>query len=210
MRQQAGVPGEQPSPVEEPVEEPVAGEPTDEVFVEDDEVTAEDEAPAEEEAAPAPAEQPSPRVVRTPAGEPGLVDRVIGMLTGIWGIIGLALLAAVVVLLWFAKRAGGREEDSTGVWEALDVEEDEDDESRASTERLRALARDDDASIVVVEQESAIERRRKDRGKSGDTVEMARREELDDETSETGAMPALDDTFSSDTAINLDQSDPVA
>ena len=217
MREQAAA-GEQPLPADEPVaEEPVASgdEAPDEVFVEDDETAAEDEVPADtqqpvaEDVEPAPAEQPSARVVRTAPQQPGLIDRVVGMLTGIWGIIGLAVLVAVLVLLWFAKRAAGREEESTGVWEALDVEEDEDVESRASTERLRALARDDDASIVVVEQESAIERRRKDRGRTGDTVEVARRE-FDEETSETGAMPAFDDTFSSETAINLDQSDPIA
>lgn len=217
MREQAAAAGQQPLPADEPV----AGEPPtpedetpDEVFVEDDQITAEDEAPADEAPPvaeePGPAEQPSPRVVRSAAEEPALVDRIIGLLTSIWGIIGLALLVAIAVLLWFARRAAGRGEESTGVWEALDAEQDEDDESRASTERLRALARDDDASIVVVEQESAIERRRKDRGKSGDTAEMPRREELDEETSATGAMPAFDDTFSSETAINLDQSDPVA
>jgi pilus assembly protein FimV len=216
MREPGAVTGQQPAPAEEPVVEPPVApgdEAADEVFTEDDEISAEDQAPvdAEEPAAePTPVEQPSPRVVRATPEEPGLVDRLVELLTGIWGIIGLALLLAVAVLLWFARRAAGREEESTGVWEALDAEEDDDVESRASTERLRALARDDDASIVVVEQESAIERRRKDRSKAGDTVEVSRRDELDEDTSETGAMPALDDTFSSETAINLDQSDPIA
>jgi pilus assembly protein FimV len=70
-----------------------------------------------------------------------------------------------------------------------------DSESRASTERLRALARDDDSSIVVVEQET-------DRRRS--------RRFGDESLTATGTQASLEDTFSSETAINLDQSDPVA
>ena len=179
---------------------------TDELFVEDDEeITAEDEVAAEEEE-PAPAtttETTPPRVVA--ADEPGLVDRIIGALTGFWGILGIVLLLVLAILIWLARRAAGRgEEESTGVWEALDSDEEIDSESRASTERLRALARDDDSSIVVVEQET--DRRRSRRGTATGT-----NFQFDEEsTSATSAQPTLEDTFSSETAINLDQSDPVA
>ena len=206
MREQAGVAAPaDPLPVDEPA---VPADDPGEVFVEEDpEPAVDEETPAVDEAVPAPvAERPAPRVVPAPAAEPGIVDRLISLLTSIWGIIGLALIVAIVVLLWFAKRAAGRDEESTGVWEALDDDNDVDSESRASTERLRALARDDDSSIVVVEQETGTDRRRK----RSDTMEIQRIDDDAELTSETGRMPALDDTFSSETALNLDQTDPIA
>ncbi|MEX2495953.1 MAG: FimV/HubP family polar landmark protein, partial [Woeseia sp.] len=125
-------------------------------------------------------------------------------LSGFWVILGGVLLLVIGLLVWLAKRAAGRgEEDSTGVWEALDSDEEIDNESRASTERLRALARDDDSTIVVVEQERG--RRR------GHAETRADGSAAGEETSpEASAQPAIEDTFSSETAINLDQSDPVA
>lgn len=172
---------------------------------------AADDTAADDQATPA---QPAPVVSRPAAEEPGIVDTIIGMLTSIWGLIGALLLVVLGVLAWFARRAGGGDDaESTGVWDALDADEDDvDSETRASTERLRALARDDDESIVVVEQGD-------DPG--NDTLETAAIP--DDQpgpgdlaapatppTGETGASVSLEDTFSSETAINLDQSDPIA
>ena len=55
-------------------------------------------------------------------------------------------------LVWFARRPKNvDEDDSTGMWETLD-EDDEHVETMASTERLRAMARDDDSAIMVVEE----------------------------------------------------------
>jgi pilus assembly protein FimV len=187
---------------EEPADEPAADD-TDELFVDDEDVAAEDQAVDEEEAEPAPAatpQQPAPQAVAQ--DEPGIVDRILGALTGFWGILGLVLLLVLAILVWLAKRAAGRgEEESTGVWEALDSDDDIDSESRASTERLRALARDDDSAIVVVEQET--DRRRSGRGTVTGT-------DFHFDDGPTAAQPTLEDTFSSETAINLDQSDPVA
>ena len=112
------------------------------------------------------------------------------------------------ILVWFARRAARDDDDSTGLWEAIDA--DADSESLASTERLRALARDDETSIVVVEQES----------KAAMAAEMVADKQPEEETEapqvsidpagETGIHESLEDTFSSETAINLDQSDPIA
>lgn len=164
------------------------------------EPAAEQPAAAEPAAETAPAPAPAPRRTSPAADEPGLVDRVLDVLTGFWGLLGLGLLLVLGVLVWLAKRAAssGSEEESTGVWDALDAEDEVDSESFASTERLRALARDDDSAIVVVEQDRADQRGR---------VEPAPEK---DAPARGAKQPAMDDTFSSETAINLDQSDPIA
>jgi pilus assembly protein FimV len=203
--------GETPEPAAIDEEAPdAAADDTDELFVEED-VDAVDESASEAEVEPAPAATPqttSPRAAVQ--DEPSLVDRILGVLTGFWGILGIVLLLVLAILVWLAKRAAGRgdEAESTGVWEALDSDEDMDSESRASTERLRALARDDDSSIVVVEQET--DRRRSRRGAAAGTATGTDFRFDDESTSATSAQPTLEDTFSSETAINLDQTDPVA
>ena len=222
-----------------------------------------------EDTAPDVADTAPPVVaVSTPPGE-SLVDKILGYVNSIWGIIGGALIVAIALLVWFARRAGqrGNEEDSTGMWESLE-QDDTDDETMASTERLRALAKEeDDAAIVVVEQETSP---RPIEDSMIDTFEMPAAEEqpeatepvvgapieelpvgdspIEDSMIETFEMPAVDealvteselepepeapvtetavieeepvaqivqdqmleDTFHSDTAINLDQADPVA
>lgn len=204
IREQAAAAADAGAPevAAETAETPPADE-TERVFAEEDPAVSEEEAaaeepPVEEEAAPATAAQQPVRAATRE--EPGLVDRALEVLTGFWGILGLVLLLVLGMLVWLARRAaGGGEEDSTGVWDALDAGKELDSETLASTERLRALARDDDSAIVVVEQERA--------GRGRAAGEAAREE---DSTAETGVQPALDDTFSSETAINLDQSDPIA
>jgi len=198
---------------EMPAEEPAVE--ADEIFVEDEPATAAGEPAAEDAADTATEAEPTPAPVaptRREAPEPGLVDRILGVLTGFWGIVGAALLVVLALLAWFARRASSRGEDAetTGVWEALDADEEADRESAASTERLRAMARDEDESIVVVEQDSGDTL-------GGDTVETPRAAEFDDEdeSGQSGIRQApepasFEDTFSSETAINLDQSDPIA
>ncbi len=190
-------------PGAEPVEPPAAVADSDRVFADDSAAAPEEPPAAEAPAEAAPSTAPArTQPARATEPEPGLVDRILGVLTGFWGLLGLGLLLVLGVLVWLAKRAAsaGSEEESTGVWDALDAEEEVDSESLASTERLRALARDDDSSIVVVEQEHAAEQRGR--------AEAA--PETRDSTAETGRQPTLEDTFSSETAINLDQSDPIA
>lgn len=186
----------------------------DEIFVDDEpaDSAADDAAAAADDAADTtqPA-QPAPRVTTPPRQEQGLVDTIIAALTGIWGLIGLAVLLVIGVLAWFAKRASGDDEsESTGVWDALDADDDVDSESVASTERLRAMAREDDASIVVVEQQQDTDTIANETLELPDDDAAAEPAPATDETAETGESVSLEDTFSSETAINLDQSDPVA
>jgi len=205
--------GEEP-PVELPIEdEPVAedAEPVDEplsddeIFVDDeaaDETTAVDDAIDDEVAA-------EPAVSR-PAEKPSLMDTILGYVLSMWGAIAGAVILVLGILVWFARRAGrDDDEDSTGLWETLDTG-DVDSESLASTERLRAMARDDDASIVVVEQESKAAMAAEMASDKSPGETMQEPVSLGDPLGDTGTNKSLEDTFSSETAINLDQSDPIA
>ncbi len=208
----------QPLPADEPptaadAADAAVDEPADDIFVEDESAAAAGDEPttAADTAEDTVTEPPATRVVAPRrAEEPGLLDTIINTLTGFWGIVGAALVAVLGLLVWFARRAGGRDDeaDTTGVWDALDA--DADSESVASTERLRARARDEDASIVVVEQAGGDT-------VAGETLETPSMAAADAAASgdlsapEPGEAPvSLEDTFSSETAINLDQSDPVA
>ena len=73
------------------------------------------------------------------------------------------------------------------------------DDEFASAESLHAPAHDE--SIVVVEQESGI------RPLDEDTVDAPAEIGA---TADSGSFGSLEDTFSSETAVNLDQSDPIA
>ena len=186
-------------PVDETADDVMA---EDEIFGADDEAVAEDETATDAETEAA---KPAvPRIIRRPE-EPGLLDKILAAVTGIWGAIGGALIVVLAILVWFARRAANRSsDDSTGVWTALDAD-DADREAVASTERLRALAREDDTAIVVVEQGRGAANRDDLRATSRRAKPAAV-----EETSASGAVESLEDTFSSETAINLDQSDPVA
>jgi len=207
-----------------------AEEPADDIMAEE-EAPAGEEVPAEEEQAPegtateqAPEVTTAPPVVSRPTAETSIVDTLLGYLNNFWVWIGAALVATVGILVWFMRRAARRDdEDATGVWDALDADE-SDLGSMASTERLRALARDDDESFVVVETSAAslgaglddLDDTAAADDDFGETLEIPstrheeRRPPAADRTGATGAHKALEDTFSSETAINLDQTDPVA
>jgi pilus assembly protein FimV len=166
----------------------------------DDEIQAEEEvaAEAEEEAVAEPEPAPT-NIVRTPrAGEPGIMDRVMDILGSAWLkiIAGAVLLAGVA--LWFLKR--GRGDDDDQPWETLDSDEIAAG-ALSATETLQAPRPDE--SFVVVEQDSGIT------PMDDDTFE-APAPELPESTGTTGQFDSLEDTFSSETAVNLDQTDPLA
>ena len=161
---------------------------------------------------------PPTDIIRAPTrSEPSLVDRVIEMLTSIWAIIAGAVILVVGALIWFMRR--GRDDDGDpDNWQPLDSDELSPSDLSA-TKTMRAPAHDD--SIMVVEQES-------DRVQD-DTVEAPAPEfetepafEMEPDIAAeiapepvadadaTGEFGSLEDTFSSETAINLDQTDPIA
>ena len=150
---------------------------------------------------------PTTPVVSAPAPKPSLMDTILGYVMSVWGAIAGAIVLVLGILIWFARRAGREDEDSTGVWNTLDSDDIHDD-VHASTENLRALAREDDTAIVVVEQESKAAMAAEMAGNAPRVAPTV--EPIGDDSGETGTQASLEDTFSSETAINLDQSDPIA
>ena len=157
-----------------------------------------------------------PAVVVAPArDEPGIVAVIMGYLSNFWVIIGLALAAAIALLAWFMRRAAKDDEEATGVWETFDVD-DSDAETLAATSSLSAIAQPDDTTILVEEARAP----RPAETPLGETLEVPEpaapdsvefgAPEATDPLAETGVNKSLEDTFSSETAINLDQSDPMA
>lgn len=213
--------GEEPLPVDELVD--------DEAFTADDESLLSDEesdllddgilddaiddAAADEVDTPAVS---APAVVVAPArDEPGMVATIVGYLGNFWVIIGLALAAAIGLLVWFMRRSGGEETGDTGVWETFTVD-DQDAETLVATTEISTQERFDETSILVEEARAP----RAAESTANDTLEapgpaqtMSPDTGIDfnaDSLAATGTNKSLEDTFSSETAINLDQSDPVA
>ena len=113
-----------------------------------------------------------------------------------------AVLAGAV-LFWFVRRDRGEEDEewSSSSTAARDLDE----TALSSTEALPAPSRSSE-SIVVVEQGQA-----RDSSRDEDTIDVFRPEEgADGRTMELSPFASMDDTFSSETAVNLDQSDPIA
>ena len=173
----------------------------DDIMVDDaDEIGADDDAAADDDDAAAD-ETATTDIVQAPSTpEPSLVDKAIGALTGIYGLIAGVVIVVGGLLFWFMRRSGG-DDDDVDSWQPLDTGDDLDDDSLSATESLKAPSRDDE-SIVVVEQESTM------RTPVEETVEAPVL--ADETTAATGQFDSLEDTFSSETAINLDQTDPIA
>ncbi|HKL62535.1 MAG TPA: FimV/HubP family polar landmark protein, partial [Woeseiaceae bacterium] len=159
--------------------------------------------PAAEEEAPA---RTSPAVVAAqPEEDGGIMGLVGGLLGSIWTYVGLGVVVIALLLLVLARRRGGEAEDSTGTWEALD-DEFEDDDEREATARLRALASEEDSILVVEKEEEPTDTGAATAAGAGAAAAAAGEPR---DTAASGVY-SLEDTFSSETAINLDQSDPLA
>lgn len=174
----------------------------DGILADDDEAASEDTADAAADAVEETvAAAPSTRQSRS--RDEGFVDKLIGFLTGFWGIIIIALLIVAGGLFWFVRRdeEDGDDEDS-GPWERLDSDE-VSVGSMSATETLQIPIAEE--TIVVVEQDSGVHQILED------TVETPASDLApNDESISSGAFGSLEDTFSSETAVNLDQTDPIA
>jgi pilus assembly protein FimV len=208
---------------EPPVDDAIADATSDDEFVDDeifaadelaaDDAAVEDAAAADETADEQAADEeaaPPTNVVRTPrVNEPSIMDRIMGILGSWWLKIGAAVVLAAGVLLWFMRR-GSDDDDDSAPWETLDSDEMAG-ATMASTETLRAPTHDDE-SIVVVEQDSGIRPMEPEFGEATESIETieAPAPDLAAATGDTGEFGSLEDTFSSETAVNLDQTDPLA
>ncbi len=154
-----------------------------------------------DEATTTPEVDTSTTVVQTTSSDDaGIVERILGFLSGTWAAIIGALVVIGGLLFWFMRRGDG-DSDGDGIapWEPLDSDE-LPAETFTATETLKAPTPDE--AILVVEQDSAIR-------PHDDTTEIEAVELVQDGAGD-GAFGSLEDTFSSDTALNLDQSDPLA
>ena len=184
----------------DPIDDPIVDD-SDEPFVDDVVDDVVDEVPAE----------PEPTVRPTRRSEPSLVEQALEILTSWWMAIVGVLVVVGALLFWFMRR-GGDDDDEPEAWRALD-DDDLSPSDLAATESMRAPSVDE--SIMVVEQESGI----RDMDETLDSPapefsseplpDVASQEEQA-ATGDTGQFDSLEDTFSSETAINLDQSDPIA
>ena len=198
--------------------EPDAIEPEEyDTVTADDGLAAEDELLAEPEGADAadttdaaveaeadtPIKPPS-NIISSPRPEPSLLDKIIDVATNTWVlIIAGALLLAGAVLFWFLRRGRGEDDQewSSDTMSGRDLDE----TALSSTEVMGAPSRGDE-SIVVVEQGQA----------GGSPLDKDTFDEpgpeygVEGQTTEIGALVSMEDTFSSETAVNLDQSDAIA
>ncbi len=208
-------------PDAEPVDDAVAD---DEVFVADDEAAADDEIFIDDSAEPVAAddataadaspepevEAPAPTPAPAPAPQESLVDTILGYLTGLWGMVGAAVLLVLAAVAFFLRRsrgASGGDDDATALWQALDEESLAEEAAGESTSQMRAPSRADETIVVEEGPGLAAE------GGENFTATMeipASAGNDEDVAAITGTNEALEDTFSSDTALNLDQSDPIA
>lgn len=179
------------------------------IFAEDEPPlsTVADDPAVEPEVEPTPVRKPA--VVVTSAPEPSLIEKLLG---SIWTYVGAGILAIVALLALLARRRSG-ESDPTGTWESLDSSDLEDlDGTLAATGRLRELG--------TTGSDTATNRRLSmadDPFESTSPVDDISRSEAIAASSEPAEKAAdssdsysIEDTFSSDTAINFDQSDPLA
>ncbi|MCG8370853.1 MAG: LysM peptidoglycan-binding domain-containing protein, partial [Proteobacteria bacterium] len=163
-----------------------------------------DATPADDAVAEAEPEPAGPtNVVTRRVDEPGFVERIMAVLDSLWAKIVAAAVVLAGAVLWFLRRAG---DDDDRPWETLDSDEIAA-EALTATETMHAPTPDD--AIVVVEQDSGIGPLDEDTFEvpAPDIVEAP---EEPAPAEETGSFDSIDDTFSSDTALNLDRTDPLA
>ena len=193
---------------EPPVEDMVA----DDVDAALDDVV--DDAAADDttaDATPVETSPPADIIQAQTRSEPSLVERALEFVKSFWMIIVGVVVLVGALLFWMMRR--GSDEEDPDDWQPLD-RDDMAGDALSSTESLSAPSMDE--SIVVVEEDQGL-------GSLDETfdapapdfaVDAAEETQMPTEgeasTGETGQLASLEDTFSSETAINLDQSDPIA
>jgi len=141
-------------------------------------------------------------VTTSSASDEGILDKAISFLTGFWGIIIAALILVAGGLFWFMRRGGEDDDDDNDrPWETLDADEMA---AGAISATSTMQAPTPEEAIVVVEQDSGVHPILED------TVEAPAADLAPEDAETSGSFGSLEDTFSSETAVNLDQTDPIA
>ncbi len=148
---------------------------------------------AQMDSGPAEVTEPPPVTTVSRPDEPSFIGQLLG---NFW--FWLASAAALIAVLIFARSR--RKDEPTGRWESLVDSDDIDSESREATDRLRTSASGPEESFVVEE----IPPSGGEEDEVGGLVSAAGSDDGGD------AELPLERTLSSDTALNLDQSDPIA
>lgn len=145
-------------------------------------------------------------VIQTPRAESeSFVDKIMGVLQG-WGLIILGAVVVVAGLLfWFVRRGSDDADDGYKPWERLDSDDDDIVDTAATMSATESLeAPTPEEAFVVVEQDSGVHQT------LDDTVEAQAAAPDAGDAEGSGSFGSLEDTFSSETAVNLDQTDPIA
>ncbi|MEM8684294.1 MAG: FimV/HubP family polar landmark protein [Pseudomonadota bacterium] len=170
-----------------------------------DDAMASDEPAAEEAADAEPVSPPADRViVREP--EPGIVDQILGVLTNVWTLIIAGALVLVGGILFFFMRGRSQDDEASEAWSPLDADDDMavDLGSSTQTQSIPPPESGEDTIVVVEEAPSAPTTADTIEVEAPSAVEFSSADDVSDEPD------MMEDTFSSETAVNLDQSDPIA
>jgi len=143
---------------------------------------------------------PDSIVTTSASDDKSIVDTIIDFVTK-WGMIIGAVVVVLIALLWFVKRGGDDDDDNDRPWETLDSDEIA---AGAITATSAIQAPVVEESIVVVEQDSG------EHPILEDTVDVPASDPTAGGGDASGSFGSLEDTFSSETAVNLDQTDPIA
>ncbi len=141
---------------------------------------------------------PTNIVTTSSSSDKGFVDKAIDFLAA-WGIIIGALILVAGGLIWFMKRGRDADDgdDLERPWDRLDSDEPAVG-AISATSTMQAPSPEE--AFVVVEQDSGVHPILED------TIEAP----ASSFSESSGAFGSLEDTFSSETAVNLDQTDPIA
>jgi pilus assembly protein FimV len=147
-------------------------------------------APAESTSVPAPVPAPAPVIQKKPAVAPVESGSWIDWVAAHWWVPGAVIIAAIILLIIAARRRRQGGSGDLNRMEATDVAD-----FRDPSAKIAAMRRGDDSFVV----EESGEHRAPDFGDVPDAL-------ADTHTD----LKSPDDTMSSESAVNLDQGDPLA
>ncbi|MEL6868599.1 MAG: FimV/HubP family polar landmark protein [Pseudomonadota bacterium] len=171
-----------------------------------DDIVAEEPAAADEPTAAETPRASTTNVVVVPEPQQGMLPKLLNS-TWVWLAAGAAIILG---LFGFVASRRNRDNDPTGTWEALDAADLEDlDGTLAATGRLRDISASGDTQRSQVIDESLARDAMEMTAPVDETLPPVAPAAAPVAKSDATGEFSIEDTFSSDTAINFDQSDPL-